>query len=207
MKKILLAGALLIFTATAAFSQFNFRLTYGTLDSKMATFGYDFGNWTPYVGLDVYGIGAKVEMGQGGVSMEAKAGLNAISPIVGVRYYFLESDRLKGYGNLSFSKAFLGGKLEVPEALADAWGMGDEAIDYKLGDVMDKKSLLQVQLGFGAEYFFNDNLSLVAEYGFRYINLTLEPNMAELGAPSGMSVKASLSPYSTFAKIGLGFHF
>ncbi len=188
MKKSVLFLAFTVLASTA-FAQFNMRLTYGTFDSKQVTFGYDICKWTPFVAFDAFTLAVKLDEGD-----VTKLNASAFAPTLGVRYYFLNSGDLKGYGSLSAQKVFVSGKYKM-----EIENEGSQTI--KLSDVLDTKNILQGQLAFGAEYFFNDKLSLVAEYGFRYIYSQFKTT-ADFGDGT-----YTIQPGATFARLGLGFHF
>lgn len=201
MKKTVLFIAVLLAAVTAK-AQFNFDLTYGTLNTKRATFSYKMGNWAPYAALDAFTASLEFTNALDGpeeLNTHSVSG-SIIAPTLGVRYYFLNKQpKLKGFLNLSAQKGFVSG--EFKEAFVDD---PERDRDIKLSDMLSTKSLLQFQFGFGAEYFFNENLSLIGEYGLRLISVNIEGEPDEGGA----YMKAKLSGVSiTYARLGLGFYF
>ena len=193
MKKTYIFLIVMIMSASAAFAQFNLRLTYGTLNTKMASFGYKVNDIVaPYIAIDAFMLRLDIE--QNGTKL-ISGNASIVAPMVGSRFYFLEAGNLKGYGNLGIQRIFIGGKATVTEEDYDTGDMLD--VEYKLRDILSKKNVWQMQLGFGAEYFFNDNLSLIAEYGFRYITGTFEIE----------PTKIYVSPSAIYARLGLGFYF
>jgi len=82
---------------------------------------------------------------------------------IGVNYYFNQKGSLKPYINLILSKPFITGSVEYD---------GNEDDDVE--DLIDGISIWGGQIGYGVEYFFNNQFSLGAEFGMRYYYLSYE---------------------------------
>jgi len=125
-------------------------------------------------------------------------------PNIGVKYFFKQVNKVNAYFLLNVSKPFISGKSKYD-------GEDDPIIDedYK------KLGFWGADLGFGMEYFFDDNFSLGGEFGIRHYRLFLlneyENNIfnPDTGGPEAVTIKQtynfSLTP--TYSKIALNFYF
>lgn len=215
MKKITLLFAAFVLTLSAN-AQFTFTANPG-LQLNGASFGYKVQKFVPYLNIQM--IGAKGEILDYGKTNDIntgaivdyndsyKAKLNVILPTLGVRYYFMEVNKLKAYGNLNFSTVIASGKIEDS---SDPSNSDDE----DLQEILDNSKFFGSQLGFGTEYFFDDNFSLGGEFGLQMLRIkTADSYESTLFDTNGNPVlvtnttefKGSLNP--TYVKISLNFYF
>jgi len=141
--------------------------------------------------------------------LESYDDLNKVSeslyvPNVGIKYYIKQQNKLHAYLTLNISKPMLGGKSESN-------GVESESFKKSIKGI----SMWGGELGFGAEYFFDENFSLGGEFGLRYIYLKNEQNSTSqiYNPATGTSqtteikndYKLNISP--TYSKISLNFYF
>jgi hypothetical protein len=158
------------------YSQFTFGVSPG-LNTNTAQFGYKMGKINPYIGFQYLGGYLKMEETE-----SVKAKVTLLIPEIGVKFFAIENNKLKGYLNLNITKPFISGKYD-----------GDD-LPY-LNDI----SLIGGNFGLGVEYFFDDNFSVGGEYGLQYIHGKYDdPN-------SDFVVNVGIVP--TYSKICLNFYF
>ena len=163
-KNLILLSAMLLFVAAPAFSQFTFTAAPG-LNLNSAYFGYKAGKVVPFIGLQYMGIsvktvetGTEYDAGYVNFSDEMKIKGSVFMPTIGVKFFAVEKNQLKGYLTAAFSKPFLSAKLELD---------GQEV--EEISDAVDKVKLWGATAGVGAEYFFDDNFSLGGEFGLQIV--------------------------------------
>ena len=69
-------------------------------------------------------------------------------PNIGVKHYFKPTNKLKPYTTLNIAKPILKAKLES----------GDAKLDKEVEDGVKNIKIWAGELGFGTEYFFDDNI-------------------------------------------------
>ncbi|MEI7595655.1 MAG: hypothetical protein WCK02_07905 [Bacteroidota bacterium] len=218
MKKLIsmsLAISMLIMFSIKAKAQFTFSVSPG-LQLNSANFGYKYKKFIPYISLQVVNGGYNlIEKGVRSdystnslINYEDKYKLNGTIyiPTLGVKYFFKETNKLKAYGNISFTKLFFSGKLE-------STGNIDASSEFK--DDLKAISVYGGQLGFGSEYFFDENFSVGGEFGFRILNYKYEKetDVSVYDGNTGTNVQTkrkyeytyNLNP--TYMKISLNFYF
>jgi opacity protein-like surface antigen len=170
--------------ASSCAAQFAFGVAPG-LNLNGAYFGYKVNDVVvPYISLQY--LGGKISVDDGGDVYEVSA--SVLSPAIGIKYFAIQNAKIKGYFGLSLSKPFLTGKLVED---------GDEDPDFK--EAIDKVSTFGFELGFGAEYFFDQNFSIGGEYGFRNLSIKYSESDSEY------EVKGRISP--TYTKFTLNYYF
>jgi hypothetical protein len=125
-------------------------------------------------------------------------------PTIGIKYFFIETNKLKSYGTMSFTKFLLSGKIE-----------DDTDENYDLKKEIKNTHLYGGQRGFGTEYFFDDNFSLGGEFGFRLLHLKYKhevddevynPDIGDyIPTTTTYDYKFNFNP--TYVKISLNFYF
>lgn len=216
MKKTIFLFAAFLLTLSAK-AQFTFTASPG-IQLNGASFGYKVQKFVPYLSLQM--VGAKGEMVDSGKENDFNTGaivdytdtytakLNVILPTLGVRYYFMEANKLKAYGNLNFSKALLSGKVEDS---TDPTNSDDE----DLQDILKNTKFFTSQIGFGTEYFFDDNFSLGGEFGIQLMSFkstdTYESTLTDPNTGNNVivtnSTKFSGKLNPTYVKVSLNFYF
>jgi len=198
------------------YGQFAFSVSPG-LQINGATFGYKLNKFVPFVGLQVFNANMNVtetwktfdydwyQIVDETESYHVSA--TAFLPTIGVKYFFLEKNKLKAYGTASFTDVLLSAKVEYTE------GGNTEVDDLK--DDMEKLFVFSANIGFGTEYFFDDNFSVGGEFGFRimhagfeyqYDDQVYDANTDEyIDYKATFNAKQSLNP--TYAKISMNFYF
>jgi hypothetical protein len=94
-------------------------------------------------------------------SIDLKASMYV--PNIGVKYFFIEKNKIKSYALLNISKPFISAKLEDD---------GEEDEDLK--EDIKSISIWGGEVGYGMEYFFDDNFSLGGEFGLRALYFKYE---------------------------------
>ncbi len=213
MKKGLIAFAL-VFVSHFTYGQFSFGVSPG-LSLNGAYFGYQIKeNFVPFVSFQFLRGNIALEstgrefdwdlMQMVDYSYTANSSAGIYLPSVGLKYFFKNHNKLKAYGSLAITKPILSVSQEID---------GDE--DEALKEYVDGISLWGGEIGFGIEYFFDENFSLGGEFGIRYLNLSIEetykstvynPNTGlDESANFEDSFSYSLNP--SYTKISLNYYF
>ena len=199
----------------SASAQFTFSVNPG-VQLNSATFGYRTGKFVPYIGLQLFG--GKGEMVDKGKENDSNTGeivdytrtysgkLSLLVPTIGTKYFFLEKAKLKAYGNLSISKPIIMGKFESSE---------DPNANDQFEEYRKNTSLIGGQIGFGMEYFLDENFSLGGEFGlmvlsgknkYEYTGYVTDPNNGNsIEVTNTTDFSLRLNP--TYSKISLNFYF
>lgn len=215
MKKTTLFIAALALSLSAS-AQFAFSVSPG-LQLSGTQFGYKVDKFVPYLGLQMLMV--KGELNQTGQENDFNgnivtyndtysAKLSLIMPTIGLKYFFIESNKLKAYGNANFSMLLIGGKIEDSTD-------PDQTADEQFQDVIENTKISAFQIGFGTEYFFDDNFSLGGEFGLNMVSFksedTWETTLVDPNTGNNVQVtntdnyKAKFNP--TYAKVSLNFYF
>lgn len=215
MKKTLLLTAVLLYNLNA-FSQFTFSASPG-IQLNNANFGYKFKKFNPYLGIQFWN--AKGEFTETGKEFNSngnlvdykntyEAKMTLILPCIGLKYFFWNANKIQAYGNLNFSKLMMSGKIEDSQD-------PDNSVDEDLQEIIKNTSISAFQLGFGTEYFFDNNFSLGAEFGLNMLKMKSEtshediifdPNTSDdVTVIHNYSAKGKFNP--TYTKISLNFYF
>jgi hypothetical protein len=210
-KNLILIAALAMLVTAPAFSQFTFTAAPG-LNLNSASFGYKFGKVVPFIGIQYMGANVNITLTgtEWGTSApeeftdEIKVKGSIFMPTIGVKYFAVEKNKVKGYVIGSFSKPMLNAKMTIN---------GEE--NDNITDALDKISLWGATAGVGAEYFFDDNFSVGGEFGIQiiagkyldeYVDTYWNPNTSSyVDADFSDEVKVNLMP--TYSKISLNFYF
>jgi len=212
-KNLCLLSALLILISAQVFSQLTFSVAPG-LNLNSACFGYKTGNFVPFIGIQMMALSGKsIETGTEWdydtnqpvlFEDESKISGSLIIPTLGVKYFALEKNKLKGYAMAALSKPFFNAKVTFN---------GEE--NEELQDMLDKVSLFGGMAGVGVEYFFDENFSIGGEYGIlimtgnyedEYIDEYYNPNTSTyVDAELSIKLKGKIMP--TYAKASLNFYF
>lgn len=218
MKKILLVIATTLFI-TVTNAQFTFSVSPG-LGLNTAHFGYRVNSKiVPYVGLQHLNINIKMEQSRDKYDYDLHKVYNDVDkynfktnlyiPNIGVKYFAIQQNKLQAYISANISKPILTGKIEIGDD-----NLSNE-IENDFKNTIKNISFLGGELGFGVEYFFDDNFSLGGEFGIRHLNMKLKGERdGEFYNPDTNSYqqtkieeeyKINTSP--TFSKISLNFYF
>lgn len=213
----MLSLGLLLAAVTPTLAQFTFGVAPG-LVLNGATVGYKVNDrWMPYFGFQYVSAGFGFEengkrLNPANNQIEdytTSNGVNAhvLIPSLGAKYFLTQQNQLKTYLNANMSMPFLFGS-------ADLDGAPDEPFEEDLRNV----SLFGGELGFGVEYFFDDNFSIGGEFGLRHLRLRyrneFERTIFRPGTPGTTNSEVvlieqqsnfSLSP--TYSRISLNFYF
>lgn len=217
MKKVTLFIAALALSLSAS-AQFAFSVSPG-MQLSGTQFGYKVQKFVPYIGIQMWMVkgefvdsGKEYDFDQDAiVSYERTLSgkISMILPTIGLKYFFLESNKLKAYGNANFSKLILGGKVE------DSSDPSNEA-DAEFQKILKNTKASAFQIGFGTEYFFDNNFSLGGEFGLNMISFKSETSREEMvihpNDPSQDQEATFTNTFSakfnpTYAKISLNFYF
>jgi hypothetical protein len=218
MKKVILISALtttLSLFCIESKAQFTFSVNPG-IQLNSAGFGYKISKFVPFIGLQILSGSADLnEKGQrydnsigDFVSYEDKYKFSEtlFMPTLGIKFFFIEKNKLKAYSTVCFTKFFLSGKF-TDNTNATA---GNE-----MKDIVKNTNLYGGQLGFGTEYFFDDNFSIGGEFGIRLLHLKYKnevddevynPNTGDdILLKKTYDYSFNLNP--TFVKLSLNFYF
>ena len=86
-------------------------------------------------------------------------------PNVGFKYFIKDKNNLKAYFSLNISKPIVTGKFELGDSDSD-----DDRED-EIKDIIKNTKVWGGELGFGVEYFVDDNFSIGGEFGLRHFNV------------------------------------
>lgn len=205
----------LLLVTYSGYSQFTFSVSPG-IQMNNASFGIKKNKFKPNIGLQILtGSTSLTESGQRFdynvgdiVNYEDKYKYSgvAIMPVIGLQYYIKESEKLKAYAAINFTKVFVSAKVEDST---------NPNANTELKDIIKKINILGGQLGFGTEYFFDQYFSVGGEFGIRlfYINYIEEhehsiynPNTNET-IESKTKYKYDFSLNPTYAKISFNYYF
>ncbi|MFI5222128.1 MAG: hypothetical protein ACHQK8_07370 [Bacteroidia bacterium] len=214
MKKSALIILAFVFLQTNSSGQVAFGISPGlTFNSAYA--GYKFkSGLVAYAGFQFVNIGMtsnfsgqKFDYNQGKIvdyTQTSDFSGNLYIPNIGAKYFFKNVNKLKAYFSLNISKPILGGS-------ASNNGVPDD--NFK--STINNTSIWGGELGFGVEYFFDDNFSVGGEFGLRYLHyfLTNETPATIYNPSTGASVNSTsktdytfiLSP--TYTKFSLNYYF
>jgi hypothetical protein len=217
MKKIILFSVSTFMISCASFAQLTFSVSPG-LQINGTNIGYKVQKFIPYLGFQMMNVGG--EWKEDGFqnnfitgmiepfSNTYSAKLTVMMPSLGLRYYFVESNKLKAYGNVAFSKALLSGKLE------DSTDPTNE-MDREFQDALKNTKFYSLQFGVGTEYFFDEQFSIGGEFGLNMMSLKFSDSYETLiydpiiddyrDVTHVRSLKSGFRP--TYSKISLNFYF
>jgi hypothetical protein len=209
MKKAFLFFAVCLLFGLKGYSQFSFGVAPG-LSTNSAYFGFKIGKVVPYVGFQY--ANARFKLEQTGMewdganvvpfSDEMKISANLYVPNVGIKFFAIEQNKLKAYFNLSVAKPIIRAKVE------------DNGTEIEeVNDVLKEVKLLGGELGFGIEYFFDNNFSVGGEFGLRYMGGKYSDSYQEdvyNGVdyqPEDFEDTFKLGIMPTYSKISFNFYF
>lgn len=213
MKKTALLLTLCLLLGIKSYGQFSFGVAPG-LSTNSAYFGYRTGKVVPYVGLQYGNIMFNTkETGQDydydlmdvtSYTDELNLKGNLLLPNIGVKFFAVEKNNLKAFFNLSVAKPFLSGKVEFN---------GEEEDEF--GETLKEISLIAGELGFGVEYFLDNNFSIGGEFGIRYLggkySNSYEDSFYNPDTDSYQETEITntfrVGSNPTFTKISLNFYF
>jgi hypothetical protein len=202
-----------IFLSTTAFSQFSFSVGTG-LNINNAYFGYKAGKFVPFAGVQIYSAsgmfkntGTEWDYEDGApvnYTDEIKMSGMIIMPELGVKYFAVEKNKLKGYLIAGVTKPFLNAKVS---------DNGEEVEEIQ--ESLDKVSLLGGFAGVGAEYFLDENFSIGGEFGMQMITGSYKDEYTDeyWNPATSQYIEADfvddyrLNFAPTYAKISLNFYF
>ena len=198
--------------ACSSFGQLTFNVSPG-LNLNSAALGYQFNKIEPYVGFQMFSGSFNWE--QKGQEFDINGNLvdytNTVDtrvqlflPTIGVKYYAVDKESIKGYINANFTKVIATGKHTI-----------DGQVDDDVKEAFDGTSLWGGELGYGMEYFFDEHFSIGGEFGLRMLagknettyNTTIfDPTSGGyIDSKVTNTTKGSFSP--TYTRIGLKFYF
>lgn len=166
--KNLLLVSIFLFISANVFSQFTFSVSSGDFfELNGANFGYKINDrFVPFVGLQYLNVNSELKE----TVVEYKTAFkdadtftdkeditaNVYIPTIGMKYFFIHKNKLKAYGSISLFKPFANAK--------DVYN-GEEG-DY-LDEIVGAVNVWGGSLGFGSEYFIDENFSVGGEFGLR----------------------------------------
>ena len=212
-KSIFFVLIMAIGTVSSVFGQFTFSVAPG-VNLNSASFGYKLNDKVvPYFGLQVLHIKANTDYSweeldyytgqvhQNSDKMELKG--NIIIPNLGLKYFVSEKNKLKSYLDLNLSKPLIMAKVD-----------GEDLDQDEVDDFLKKLKLFGAEVGFGVEYFFDEDFSIGGEFGIRFFSAKFKDSHShteydyygyEHNLEEEISAKIKINP--TFSKIALNFYF
>lgn len=206
--------ALTLGCAQISHAQFSFSASPG-LSFNSASVGYKINNKIlPFAGIQYFNINMKSE--QSGKRFDPQMtqiiaysekdvfSLNLLVPNIGVKCYVMEKNKLRSSVVLNIAKPMISGKQK---------NNGETDNDFK--KEIKAMKMWAGEIGFGTEYFFDDNFSVGGEFGLRnffYRSKTEEDetiynpytNSYEI-AEEKRDTKIMANP--TYTRIALNFYF
>lgn len=212
--KLLFLLFAVLFLANNSYCQFSFGVSPG-IGLNSAYFGYKINSKiVPYIGFQY--INAKFKYEESGekydwetnqvvsYSIEDRFSGSLYIPNIGVKYFLKQQNKIKAYLSLNISKPLLSGNIKCD---------GEE--DKEFNENIKKVRMWGCELGFGIEYFFDDNFSVGGEFGLRYLHLKYNDSyMSDIYNPDTGNYQDTeiehdyrfkLSP--TFSRISFNFYF
>lgn len=214
MKKSIITGIVLLVFAFQSYSQFSFSVSPG-LGLNSAIFGYKVDDQVmPYFGFQYLNGNFKYE--ESGTEYdydinqfvsyteEGNFSGSVLIPNLGLKVFFPGETKVTPFLNFCISKPILSGKVQY-----------DGETDYEFEEAVKNIKLFGLELGFGAEYYLDDNFSFGGEFGLRYFHFKFtdeyetevyNPETGEV-IPSTVDSEynANLSP--TYARLSFNFYF
>ena len=202
-KGLIITVILLMSSVSFSYGQYVFGVSPG-IGLNTAYVGYNVDNrFVPFFGLQYLNARFKYEE-SGFESDEMTVSGSLLIPNIGLKYYVKQQNSLQAYLSLTLSKPILSGKMEY-----------DGVEDKDFNDEIKKISMWGSEIGFGVEYFFDENFSLGGEFGLRYIHLKYDDSFRdeqynpETDDYEVVNVENvyKLNISTTFSKISLNFYF
>lgn len=182
---------LLVF-AINGYCQFSFTASPG-INLNSAYFGYKINDkLVPHIGIQY--VLASGSFNYSDNTPTDKVSASLLIPTIGIKYFALKTNKIRGYFNLDITKPVINGKITGSDS-------SDANQEYQ--DALDNISIWGTQFGFGVEYFFDNNFSIGGEYGIRYFHLKY--NNADQLDSNISNVGFALSP--TYSRISLNYYF
>ena len=204
-----------LFCGSSVKGQMMFSVAPG-IQMNGVSVGYQTKKFVPFLGLQL--LNASFDASESGKRYDSnlqyvvayndklKITGSVIMPTLGVKYFIKETNKLKTYGLFSLTKVFIKAKIDNPD---------NPSANDDLQDAIKKTKIMGGQLGFGTEYFFDNNFSLGGEFGFRFLNVknsdefqrdVYNPNTGQTTSETiKMDNKFSIRP--TYIKVSLNFYF
>ncbi len=217
MKNKLVLLIVFAFIASPLFGQFYFSASPG-LNLNTASFGYKAGNFVPYAGFQL--LNAKFTLDQNDfdyttpgtleehdMTTTIKAGI--YMPTIGAKYFVVHNNKLKAFVGLGLTKPIIKASAEFEY---DGQTENEEFSD-EIKETVENIKIFGGELGFGVEYFFDDNFSVGGEFGLRYIKtkFSQERNGEQYNGIDYEDVvyktDVNLNLMPTYTKVSLNFYF
>jgi hypothetical protein len=218
MKKVILVVSVCFLFIFEGYSQFAFGVAPG-IRTNTAYFGIKLGKIVPYVGFQIMNAGVtSKETGStwNGAAIEEydselKISGNLYVPSIGVKLFIIEKNKLNAYVNLNVTKPFIRAKVQMDGEDVESFYYGGEA--GPINDVLKHVNMLGGELGFGVEYFVDDNFSVGGEYGILYMRGSYKDEWEEdvwngsAYQSEDFTSKVGIHVMPTYSKISLNFYF
>lgn len=217
MKTKILLLFVVAFFASPVFGQFYFNVSPG-LNLNTASFGYKAGNFVPYAGLQMMNL--KFNLNENDFDYDTPGTLYEIErevtmkggiymPTLGAKYFVIQNNKLKAFVGLALTKPILKAKLELTE---DGQTIDEEFTD-EFKKTVDNIKIFGGEVGFGVEYFFDQNFSVGGEFGLRYMNVNFKQERED-EEYNGVDYEnvirktdVTLNIIPTYTKVSLNFYF
>jgi hypothetical protein len=192
MKKVLLVVMIMLFLSSLTFgNELVFSVKPGS-GIQTSSIGLEFGKFTPYLGVDLLSISAKVGFSEKNwdehwdtgnmylsstYSGEISGNATLFIPNLGLKYTISEK-ALKKYIYSGFFKCLAFGKMEGESVWKEYDSTGqiiDQDIDnYEIDSdyedaIKDILGIWGINVGFGAEYPLSESFSIGGEYSIRML--------------------------------------
>ncbi len=217
MKSKFLIPLIITCTLFTLQSQAQFTFSVGTgFQQNSGTFGYKFKKFVPQIGIQAIHGGAN--MTENGQRNDTSTGIiipyednlkfsgTIYLPSIGLKYFFMETDKLNAYGVFNFTKLIVSAKID---------DSNDPKANEDLQKQLKKVKIFGGQLGFGTEYFFDPHFSVGGEFGLMMIHLRFKDQFDnvvfdpitgnDVTTQTKQDFKFNLSP--TYGRMALNFYF
>ncbi len=221
-KVLYLVLVFFMFFSLSLKSQLFFSVSPG-LKFNSSHIGYKINNIVPYAGLsfamlkgDYTYNGHTYDYENNTVNSytdEMSGNLNIFMPAIGAKFFFLSKNKINAFANINFSTPFIKTKFEYDFGSPYT---DDEEIDELYEDFqegLDAFRFFSIETGVGAEYFFDNNFSIGAEAGFRYLDVKYDYTYEETlwGYSGDITVENSIflkfKAIPSYSKVYLNFYF
>jgi len=195
--KLFFAFFMVVILTNQSYGQFAFGVSPGN-EFKSAYLGYKVhAKIVPYIGLQYLNANFKMEQ----IDIVEDATTNTeisgslIIPNIGFKYFLKQKNKLQPFFSFKLSKPMVrSGKFKVGE---------DNEFLNNAKDVIKNMGMWGAELGFGIEYFLDENFSVGGEYGLRYLRLHMKNDQPI--SDNFFDISANMN--RTFSRISINFYF
>jgi len=123
------------------------------------------------------------------------ASATLLVPNIGAKYFMMQRKKLKTYLSLSIAFPIISGEDKN----------NNQPIEYD--DILSNTSMIGSELGFGVEYFVDENFTIGGEFGIRYLNLNSTYENEDLDFEEIDKYEYDFNLMPTYTRISLNYYF